>query len=81
MRSRPAVISAYIISAAVLSNGKLLSMAIAMTCFAVFIGPVTITPVVYPALLTSVTVASGIFTAICIAGIGASYVRGTIHKL
>lgn len=56
-------------------------MAIAMTCFAVFIGPVTITPVVYPALLTSVTVASGIFTAICIAGIGASYVRGTIHKL
>lgn len=67
-------------NATVRSLGQLLSMAIAMTCFAVFIGPVTITPVVFPALLTSVTVAFGVFTAICIAGIGASYVRGTIHK-
>jgi EmrB/QacA subfamily drug resistance transporter len=62
------------------SFGQLLSMAIAMFCFAIFIGPVTITPSVYPALMTSVTVAFTVFTVLCIAGIGASYVRGTIHK-
>jgi EmrB/QacA subfamily drug resistance transporter len=62
------------------SLGQLLSMAIAMSCFAIFIGPVTITPSVFPALMTSVTVAFIVFTVLCIAGIGASYVRGTIHK-
>ena len=62
------------------SLGQLLSMAIAMCCFAIFIGPVTITPAVYPALMTSVTVAFVVFTVLCIAGVGASYVRGTIHK-
>ena len=30
------------------SLGQLLSMAIVMFCFAIFIGPVTITPAVYP---------------------------------
>jgi hypothetical protein len=55
-------------------------MAIAMFCFSVFIGTVTITPSVYPALMSSVTVAFAVFTGICIIGIGASYVRGTIHK-
>lgn len=59
--------------------GQLLSMAIAMFSFAVFIGPATITPAVYPALMTSVTVAFVVFTFLCILGIGASYVRGTIH--
>ena len=62
------------------SLGQLLSMAIAMFCFGIFIGPVTITPAVYPALMTSVTVAFVIFTVLCIIGVGASYVRGTIHK-
>ena len=62
------------------SLGQLLSMAIAMFCFSVFIGPVTITPAVYPALMTSVTVAFVVFTVLCIAGVGASYVRGTIHN-
>jgi EmrB/QacA subfamily drug resistance transporter len=62
------------------SLGQLLSMAIAMSCFAIFIGPVTITPSVFPALMTSVTVAFVVFTILCIAGVGASYVRGTIHK-
>jgi EmrB/QacA subfamily drug resistance transporter len=61
------------------SIGQLLSMAIAMFCFAIFIGPETITPSVYPALMTSVTVAFVIFTLLCLAGVGASYVRGTIH--
>jgi EmrB/QacA subfamily drug resistance transporter len=62
------------------SLGQLLSMAIAMFCFAIFIGPVTITPSVYPALMTSVTVAFAVFTVLCIIGVVASYVRGTIHK-
>jgi EmrB/QacA subfamily drug resistance transporter len=62
------------------STGQLLSMAIAMFCFAVFIGSEAITPVVYPALMTSVTVAFIIFTALCIIGVAASWVRGTIHS-
>ena len=62
------------------SLGQVLSMAIAMFCFSVFIGSVAITPAVYPALLTSITVAFLIFTGLCIAGIGISYIRGTIHN-
>jgi EmrB/QacA subfamily drug resistance transporter len=62
------------------SLGQLLSMAIAMFCFAIFIGTVTITPAVYPALMNSITVAFGVFTVLCIAGVGASFVRGTIHE-
>lgn len=67
-------------NATVRSLGQLLSMAIAMFCFAIFIGSETITPAVYPALMTSVTVAFIIFTALCIMGVAASWVRGTIHK-
>jgi EmrB/QacA subfamily drug resistance transporter len=63
------------------SLGQLLSMAIAMFCFTVFIGPVTITPAVYPALMTSITIAFGVFTVLCVIGVGASYVRGTIHTV
>jgi EmrB/QacA subfamily drug resistance transporter len=62
------------------SLGQLLSMAIAMFCFSIFIGMVTITPAVYPALMTSVTVAFVVFTILCIIGVGASFVRGTIHS-
>ncbi|PKG32550.1 MFS transporter [Methanoregula sp.] len=62
------------------STGQLLSMAIAMFCFAVFIGSETITPAVYPALMTSVTAAFIIFTALCVVGVAASWVRGTIHS-
>jgi hypothetical protein len=62
------------------SFGQLLSMAIAMFCFAIYLGPVTITPAVYPALMGSVTTAFIVFTGICILGIAASYVRGTIHE-
>ena len=61
------------------SLGQVLSMAIAMFCFSVFIGNVVITPSVYPALLTSITVAFTLFTCLCIAGVGSSYLRGTIH--
>jgi EmrB/QacA subfamily drug resistance transporter len=62
------------------SLGQILSMAIAMFCFSVFIGNIAITPPVYPALLTSTTVAFLIFTCLCIVGVGSSYVRGTIHN-
>lgn len=61
------------------SFGQLLSMAVAMTCFAIFIGPAGITPAIYPALMTSVTVAFVVFFILCIAGVAASWVRGTIH--
>jgi MFS family permease len=62
------------------SLGQLLSMAIAMFCFTIFIGAVTITPAVYPALLTSVKVAFMVSAILCLLGIGASWVRGTIHS-
>jgi EmrB/QacA subfamily drug resistance transporter len=62
------------------SLGQLISMAIAMFCFTLFIGPVAITPAVYPALMTSVTFAFVVFTVLCCIGVAASYVRGTIHK-
>jgi EmrB/QacA subfamily drug resistance transporter len=61
------------------SLGQVLSMAIAMFCFSIFIGTVTITPPVYPALLTSTTIAFLIFTCLCVLGIWSSFVRGTIH--
>lgn len=61
------------------SLGQLLSMAIVMICFDVFIGPVAITHSVYPALMTSVTVAFVVFTVLCVIGVMASYARGTIH--
>jgi MFS family permease len=62
------------------SLGQVLSMAITMFCFSVFIGSVAITPPVYPALLTSITVAFLIFTCLCVTGVGISFVRGTIHN-
>jgi MFS family permease len=62
------------------SLGQVLSMAITMVCFSVFIGSVPITPPVYPALLTSITVAFLIFTCLCLIGVGVSYIRGTIHN-
>jgi len=61
------------------SLGQVLSMAIAMFCFSIFMGTSAITPSLYPALLTSTTTAFLIFTFLCILGVGASYVRGTIH--
>jgi len=62
------------------SLGQVLSMAITMFCFSVFIGSVAITPYVYPALLTSITAAFLIFTCLCLIGVSVSYVRGTIHN-
>ena len=61
------------------SLGQVLSMAIAMFCFSIFIGAADITPAVYPALIESTVVAFLIFTMLCILGVAASYVRGSIH--
>ena len=63
------------------SLGQVLSMAIAMFCFSVFIGSVTITPEVFPALMTCVTISFMVFTCLCIVGVGTSWVRGTIHDV
>ncbi len=67
-------------NATVRSLGQLLSMAIAMSCFAIFVGTAAITPEVYPALMTSITMAFLVCTVLCVFGIAASYVRGTIHN-
>lgn len=67
-------------NATVRSLGQILSMAIAMYSFSVFIGPEPISPKLYPSLMTSITAAFTVFSLLCIAGIGASYVRGTIHE-
>ena len=61
------------------SLGQVLSMAIAMFCFSVFIGTVTITPEVFPALITSVTISFLIFTCLCIVGVGTSYAVSYTH--
>jgi len=52
----------------------------AMLCFAIIIGPDTLTPAAYLALMTSVKAAFVVFTVLCILGTGASYVRETIHN-
>ena len=62
------------------SLGQVLSMAIAMFCFSIFIGAKDITPAIYPALIESTVVAFLVFTLLCIVGVAASYVRGSIHS-
>jgi len=57
-------------------TGQMFSLGIAMLLFALYIGPVEITPQYYPAFLESVRTASIIFTALCCGGIFASWARG-----
>ena len=56
--------------------GQMLSMGIAMMIFAIFIGPVEITPEYYPQFVLSLHYAFILFTVFCIIGIFASLVRG-----
>lgn len=56
--------------------GQMLSMGIAMMIFAIFIGPVEITPEYYPQFVLSLHYAFILFTIFCIIGIFASLVRG-----
>jgi len=61
--------------------GMMLSMGIAMVLFAVYIGRVEITTEYYPAFMTSIKVAFGIFTVLCAGGIFASLARGKIRLM
>lgn len=61
-------------------TGQMLSMAIAMLIFALFIGRVEITPEYYPAFVAGLRVAFIIFAALCFAGIFASIARGKVRS-
>ncbi len=56
--------------------GQMLSMGIAMMLFAIFIGPVEITPEYYSQFVLSLHYAFILFTILCFIGILASLVRG-----
>ena len=61
--------------------GQMLSMGIAMMIFAIFIGPVEITPEYYPQFVSSLHYAFILFTILCIIGIFASLVRGKTNPI
>lgn len=61
------------------SMGQVLSMAIAMLCFSVYLGTATISSLNYPQFMDAVTTAFLVFSGICMVGIFASYARGTIR--
>lgn len=61
--------------------GQMLSMGIAMMLFAIFIGPVEITPEYYPQFISSLHYAFILFTGFCIIGIFASMVRGNRNPI
>jgi MFS family permease len=51
------------------STGMMLSMGIAMILFSIYMGQTQISPVIYPAFLTSLKVAFTIFSALCLVGV------------
>jgi EmrB/QacA subfamily drug resistance transporter len=59
--------------------GQMLSMGIAALVISVLVGRVEITPDRYPAFLHAFRVGFVVFAALCVAGIGASMARGTLH--
>ncbi len=60
--------------------GQVLSMGIATLLFALYLGPVEITPDLYPLFLTSARTAFAVFTALCVIGVFASLARGDIRE-
>jgi len=60
--------------------GQMLSMGIAMTLFAVFIGQVEIGPSNYPGLLSAIQAGFLIMTVLCVAGIYPSLARGKMRE-
>jgi MFS family permease len=60
-------------------TGQMLSLGTAMLLFALFIGPVQITPEVYSAFLTAMRTAFTLFAALCFLGIFASLARGNVR--
>ncbi|AGK60837.1 hypothetical protein Asulf_00828 [Archaeoglobus sulfaticallidus PM70-1] len=73
----------YGIASATLSTmrvvGQMLSMAIVMLVFAIYIGKVLITPEVYSLLIESTRTSFAIFSLLCFFGIFASLARGRIR--
>jgi hypothetical protein len=61
--------------------GQMLSMGIAMMIFAIFIGPVEITPAYYQQFFLSLHYAFILFTIFCFIGIFASLVRGKASSI
>lgn len=60
--------------------GQMLSMGFAMMLFAIFIGPVQITPEFYPQFIFSLHIGFIIFTILCIIGIFFSLIRGNLRE-
>jgi hypothetical protein len=61
-------------------TGQMLSMGIAMTLFAVYIGQVEIGPANYPGLLTAIQTGFIIMTVLCAIGIYPSLARGRMRE-
>jgi hypothetical protein len=61
-------------------TGQMMSMAIALLVFAVYLGPVAITPEKYPLFLQSARTAFLIFAGLCFLGVFASLARGRIRR-
>jgi len=60
--------------------GNMVSMAIALVVFALFLGPEGISPRHYPALLLAIKTSFGIFAALCLGGIFFSLLRGDLRR-
>jgi hypothetical protein len=60
-------------------TGQMFSMGMTLLLFALYIGPVQITPKNYPMFLTCVKTAFVISAILCFAGIFASIARGKTH--
>jgi hypothetical protein len=73
----------YGVASAILSTvrqiGQLFSMGITMIILALFMGRVVVTPEYYPAFVTSIRVAFGLFAILSFAGIFTSLTRGKVH--
>ncbi len=59
--------------------GQMLSMAIVMLIFAIYIGKSLITPEIYPLLINSMQTSFAVFSLLCFFGIFASLARGKIR--
>jgi MFS family permease len=59
--------------------GQMLRIGITAVIIAIIVGMVVITPVHYPAFLTSARVSFGVFSALCFIGIFTSLARGKIR--
>jgi MFS family permease len=60
--------------------GQMLSMGIASVMFALYIGPMTISPELHPVFLNCINASFGVFGCTCAVGILASLARGKIIR-